>query len=390
MLDALLGADPDEGLAREELVERTGLARATIANLVSILRDHGLLAVSENGDRGKRAEVVRLRTSVGFAFVVELNHKLIRCAIADMWGRVLDSDESSDIEVDQHASESLTQAASSLRDLLRSHGTPTDVIGVGIALAAPIDPSTGKIREGMLGDWGGSMRDWLGVDARKELRQRLAGGDRGAARPWGSFFIGNDANAAGLAEYRRYAQMHGEPRGAVLYVKWSDGIGGSLLLNGTVQEGFGGLAMEIGHLPVPGVDPREGERCDRCGAKNCLELIGSVKAMCDRLGERHDGFPSGESAHAEIVEVADYIGRVLAPIVAAVNPEVVIIGGPSQEQYTSVVPPIQLALRKYGLAPASGDADVLLGAYGANAVVDGTVHALLSRLSLPYLLRKKQ
>jgi glucokinase len=83
--------------------------------------------------------------------------------------------------------------------------------------------------------------------------------------------IENDVNAAVYGEFRA-----GSARGArdVLGVFVGTGIGGGLILNGSLYRGFSANAGEIGHVIVKAGGPK----CN-CGNRGCLEAVASRTAI---------------------------------------------------------------------------------------------------------------
>ncbi len=83
--------------------------------------------------------------------------------------------------------------------------------------------------------------------------------------------IENDANAAGWAEYRYGA---GEGLGDVVMLTLGTGVGGAVVVDGTLLRGGHGIAAELGHMRVI----PEGRTCG-CGQRGCLEVYGSGRAL---------------------------------------------------------------------------------------------------------------
>jgi glucokinase len=73
----------------------------------------------------------------------------------------------------------------------------------------------------------------------------------------------NDANAAALSEYNWGA---GRGHRDMVYVAFSTGIGGGLILNGHLYRGSRGMAGEIGHMLIT---PGNGPLCG-CGNRGCV------------------------------------------------------------------------------------------------------------------------
>jgi len=144
--------------------------------------------------------------------------------------------------------------------------------------------------------------------------------------------LGNDANMAAFGEVR-----HGAGRGVRNLFLFTDGtgIGGGIILDGTLWEGDGGFAGELGHITV---NP-EGELCG-CGGRGCLETEASAQRLVrhyQALSERTDIADSrdvyllakaGDPAALESFrKIAYWLGIGIGIVITALNPEKVLIGG---------------------------------------------------------------
>ena len=157
----------------------------------------------------------------------------------------------------------------------------------------------------------------------------------------------NDANAAAWAEYRFGA---GRGSSVMVCITLGTGIGGGLVINGQLFRGTYGMAGEWGHMiSVPG-----GHWCE-CGNRGCWEQYASGNALvrearalartnsptAHRLLQMVGGDadqitgPSvtaaaiqGEPNSIELLaDVGGWLGRGIADLAAALDPEVVVIGG---------------------------------------------------------------
>ncbi len=132
-----------------------------------------------------------------------------------------------------------------------------DIGGIGISSPGPLDPKTGVVfvQPNMVG--------WKDVHLRDDV----------AAQFRVPVFLGHDAALAALGEYR-----FGAGRGAhsMIYMTVSTGIGGGIIVNDQLIEGYSGTAGEIGHMYL---DPRP--TAPRCGAGHtgCLEALASGTAL---------------------------------------------------------------------------------------------------------------
>ena len=153
-------------------------------------------------------------------------------------------------------------------------------------------------------------------------------------------YLDNDANLAGLAEYRFGA---GKGHHDVLYITVSTGIGGGVIIRDKLLQGYHGLAAELGHSII---DP-DGPLCS-CGYNGHLESFSSGPAIVRYvLGKLEAGARSSLKREAGltarvIAEAAkqgdalaisayqragEYLGIGVASFLHAFDPSVVIFGG---------------------------------------------------------------
>ncbi|SED34540.1 glucokinase [Nocardioides exalbidus] len=201
--------------------------------------------------------------------------------------------------------------------------------GVGVAAAGFVDSAGERVMFA-------PHLPWQGEPLRDLLEDRLGC----------PVLLDNDANCAARAEAH-----HGAARGAAsaLMITMGTGIGGAVLLDGHVLRGANGMAGEFGHMQVvPG-----GRSCE-CGRSGCWEQYSSGNAlvrdaralMADQpsvLTDMSDGHPDRVTgpmvttaaeagdlvARAAFASVGDWLGVGTANLVAALDPEVVVIGGVS-------------------------------------------------------------
>ena len=83
-------------------------------------------------------------------------------------------------------------------------------------------------------------------------------------------YLENDANCAALGEYTVNPR---KPRNMIL-LTLGTGVGGGLILNGSLYSGSHGQAGELGHITVE----VNGRNCP-CGKKGCLEQYASATAL---------------------------------------------------------------------------------------------------------------
>jgi glucokinase len=196
-----------------------------------------------------------------------------------------------------------------LADVVRRVADGDEVASVGLAAAGFVDATRHRVAFA-------PHLPWRGDDVVSTLSARLGC----------PVALDNDANCAALAESELGAARGA---GSALLVTLGTGIGGALLVGGQLWRGAGGMAGEFGHAQVvPGGRPCE------CGQVGCWEQYCSGNA----LRRAAPGVPDGPaitmaalagdpSALAAYAEVGGWLGIGLANLVAALDPELIVIGG---------------------------------------------------------------
>lgn len=198
---------------------------------------------------------------------------------------------------------------------------------VGVGAAGLID-ETGTVRFA-------PNLPWRDHPLRAELEERLE------AR----VTVDNDANAAAWGEYRLGAARDARQSMAMLTV--GTGVGGGLVIQDRLVRGAHGMAGELGHIPV-----LEGGPVCGCGQRGCLESLASGTAIgrfaqeAMAAGELVDSAlasvapgaltgkavtvaaHAGDTAAIDLLAIAgSWLGVGIASLVAAFDPEIVVLGG---------------------------------------------------------------
>jgi glucokinase len=224
----------------------------------------------------------------------------------------------------------------------------------GVAAPGPTDPVQGIVYGAP------NLPGWDRVPLRDLLAERLG------CPVW----LGNDANLAALAEWRFGA---GQGVRNLLYLTISTGIGGGAIIDGRLFTGAHGLAVEFGHMIV---DP-DGPQCG-CGLYGHLESFASGTAIGRRMAALRAAQDAtalemeptaaavGAAARAGdplalqvIQEAGIAIGRGVASLVHAFDPERVVLGGGVSQLGELIFRPARQAF----------DASVMHPAYRANVEI---------------------
>jgi predicted NBD/HSP70 family sugar kinase len=240
-----------------------------------------------------------------------------------------------------------------LAAVITHEGWRVDAVALGNApLAGVAGRHTGAPATAVLADLGRAVADLrsrfgdrvrglgiggpgLVVDERYLTAPGLGWTDVDLAAVWpgsGLVVADNDATLAALAESTRGAAVGAR---LALHLRVDAGLGGALVEDGRLVAGAGGTAGEFGHLPMG--DPAV--HCP-CGASGCWGTAVDGGALARLLGEPEPPDPvtyarqvlaragtGNGAARAAVAVAAQALGRGIAGLVNALDPDVVTLGG---------------------------------------------------------------
>jgi glucokinase len=177
-------------------------------------------------------------------------------------------------------------------------------------------------------------------------------------------FVENDANCIAIAEY-----LLGASYGTTssLIIKIGVGIGGGIIIDDSIYNGFNFGGTEFGHMVID----YNGRQCT-CGRKGCWEQYASASALISQTKKLIEDNPdsilakmvkgnvsqiteltvfeaakAGDKEAAKLAgEFIDYFAEGLANIVNILMPEVVVIAGPISKLGNNLVNPLVETLRE--------------------------------------------
>lgn len=354
-------------LSRAELVQRTGLARATVGSVVYDLIDAGIVRESAStgpvGARtGRPPQMLSLVPEAGYAIGIDVGHDHVRATLTDLVGTP-HWDRSVAVAVDDDPERALRTAV----ELIEAAIAETEVargkiLGIGLGIACPVDASTGELHAEDI------MAGWVGVRPTDELADRT-----GLAVQ-----IINDANAGALAE-RKFGAARDSAN--VVYLRLSSGIGAGVVCDGRMLLGHDGLAGELGHVTVEPL----GALC-RCGNRGCLETVASPTAIAEQLS-RGRGEPvhdidallaAGDRGTLRAIEDAgEAVGRALAMTVMLLNPELIVVGGDLVSAGEALFEPMRRTIGRTIMRSQQNSLRIVPGALGDSAGVLGAAALVL-------------
>ena len=355
--------------SRAELARLTGLSRSTVSTLVADLQATGLVVEHEPGragggaratQQGRPPTLLSLDRSAGLVLGIDFGHDTVRVAIADL-SRTILAERCSDLDVDNSATRALDLAVKLADEVVADAGVDSErILGAGVGLSGPIDVAAGMIHAGKI------LPGWAGVKPVDELAARL--GLR--------VHLDNDANLGALAEVTLGAGIGARD---AIYLMVSGGVGAGLILGGELYRGTGGTAGELGHVLVD----ESGPIC-RCGNRGCLEMMAGGRAILALLRSSNGDdltldevmalANDGDSgARRAIADAGRVLGRSIAAMVNAFNPELVIVGGAVSVAGDVLLDPLREAVHRYAIPSAAADVRITRGVLGERAEVLGAL-----------------
>jgi len=282
-------------LTRNRLGELSGLSKPTAAQMVARLERAGLIEpVGEvSGGRGPNAISYGVRADRLRGVAIDIRDQRIAATVVDALDRdhpIVEfdtADHDRTPEGDVHAAIDAACAAAQINP------DTVAVVWVGVQAAISADGDALSFTDTLPG--------WPELGARRRIEDALHV----------EVALDNDVNLAAIAE-RAVGAGKGAASFALLWL--GDGLGLAVDLGGTLHRGAAGGAGEIGYLPVPraaeGLVP---------GAEDLTDLLGgeAVASLLENLDD--------DALNA----LADRVVLGVIPVVAVLDPELVVLGGPT-------------------------------------------------------------
>jgi glucokinase len=288
--------------------------------------------------------------SAGYVVGVDLGGTRLRAALADRSGTILRQGAVPTL-ADEGRDAIIRRIVAQVRTVLEPL-TTSSLSYAAVAVPGPCDPGLGMIYDPP------NLPGWGAVPLQAVLEAELGVPVR----------LGNDANAAALAEHQ-----YGSGRGSesLVYLTVSTGIGGGVIDSNRLILGAWGGAAEIGHITIDARGPRCG-----CGNRGCLESMASGTAI-GREAERRLASDAESSLRArwtdpsqplkaeivfaeaqagdrmalDVVEWAAYnLGVGLANVMHLYDPRLIIIGGGVSNAWDMLWPEMNRAIHERAMA----------------------------------------
>jgi N-acetylglucosamine repressor len=379
VLDTVRDAGPT---SRSALARTLGLAKPTVSEIVAGLVADGLVreraarrGTSRAGGPGRPPVVVELNAEHAYVLGIHVGVHDTTVALADATG----------VEVARRriptpelaAEEALREVGALAREVVVRTGIPRRrLAGAAVCVPGQVDTASGTCVHAPNLGW----RDVPVVG--------LLGAGLGV-----SVEVHNTVQAAAVAEH-----VEGAGRGArtMALVYAGTGVGAAIVQDGRLFHGATGLAGDLGHAVVPGLDAP----CT-CGRHGCVETASSAAAVAraardavrtgspTRMAALGDGVTSldvyaaaeaGDTlAQALLGEAGRTLGIAASWLVGLVNPDVLVVGGGLVGAGLHVIDPFRAALEGHTTPGALARLQLRTWTVGQDAKVRGAVLLALAR-----------
>lgn len=315
--------------SRADLAKETGLTKATMSLLVSMLIEHRIVkegAPLVQSVYGRPSTPLNIAGGSVCGIGIQINTDGYGYIVLDLDGSVVAERW---IAHDLHDADADADALFGELDVMLSEQEKTlraqnyRIAGVGLALPGLVTEDGHLLMARNLG--------WEDLDlSRFDLIRHF------------DVTVANESNMAAVAQLPGYATQRTDegivgPNGSFLYVSTDIGIGGAIVRAGRVVTGDHGFAGEIGHLSVQ----MDGPVC-RCGRRGCVEAYAGRRSMVEAAGvatgndaaslEAIDEFTrrveAGDPvATAVFADAGDAMASMLTSVINFADLDTVIIGG---------------------------------------------------------------
>ena len=266
-----------ECITVEGIINRTGLSRPTVLNIIKELLQDNIIIKSgyASSDIGRQPVLYSINANGFFAMGIDFDGPPVRLAISNLNGEPIYTSYW-EIDLEDSIENIFNTIIENINKAIIETGIEiSKILGLGLGLPAVIDKSKNKpVIISRISQW----RD-IALDVFIKSKTGL------------DVYVKNDAHLLGLAEKNFIKNTED-----IIYIIHRSGIGASIIMNGKLYDGNNGNSGYIGHTVIN----FNGKRCD-CGEKGCLETYCSKRAIV----EEYYDCTGQKKSYYEIIKAAE-------------------------------------------------------------------------------------
>jgi predicted NBD/HSP70 family sugar kinase len=335
-------------ISRADLARHSGLQRSTVSVIAEQLIKERWISEGANGHtpRGRRPRFLHLNKERVGIIGINVRPVVTTLALADLDANFLAQDS---LATPQDPQQFLAEVVPRVRKLMSARPELT-CEGIGLSLPGRVDLTTKQlVFAPNLG--------WSDFDLKKPL-------EKATRLP---VEVENAANSCALSEICFGRRAEGLSNLVIVTV--SEGIGCGLILNHQLVQGSTGTAGEFGHAALV----QDGLECS-CGNRGCWEMYASNLAAVRYYSQSGSASRGRRSPAVEntisfehllrladqgdakavdaLQQMAKYLGLGIAPLVAGLAPDMIVIVGEVTRAWNKVGPIIKETVRQHSFTRA--------------------------------------
>jgi predicted NBD/HSP70 family sugar kinase len=378
---------------RQELERVSGLGRTVVTDRVATLLDLGLFSQEGLGPStgGRAPRQVRFNREAGFVLVASLGTTTLGIGLADLSGQ-MHIEHHEQLDLASGPEKTIGRIRELFDWMLQEH--PRAHRAWAIALGVP----------GLVGLSGGHL------GGRPTFRHMVGWADFPVVDVLAGLYgarvlVDNAVHHMALGELR---SGRGTGRGDLIFVKIGTGITAAVCSGGRLNRGAGGYAGDIGHVAVTD----DSDMVCRCGNVGCLEALAGGRAIARQgYAAALDGRSAALAQRLEIENAitawdvglaanqgdpfsasllsrcGQLIGETLAPLIAGIDPSLVVVGGGVAQAGQIILAAIRDGVYRRSRSVATENLQLVRSELGKTAGLLGGAEAALDDLFEPTYLR---
>ena len=357
-------------VSRAEIARITSLTRTTVSDIVADLIAEGLVQEIGLGPSlgGKSPILLSLVEDARFLIGLDLGRTEFNGAVVNLRGQIK---KRSRVAVNGFSGEQALGAVYDLLDDLLA-GDLEPVVGIGVGVPGLVNTAEGTVVTTVNFDWQNLPLEFL-LQEKYNL----------------PIYILNDSQLAAMGEFL-YGAVYGEDENLIV-VNVRHGIGAGIIINGSLFQGDGGAAGEIGHINAV----QEGGIPCSCGNRGCLETVASAQAIMRRAhllsgwdqavtleGIERAFFEGDVGARQLVLEAGKYLGIAIGSLSGTLNIQTIVLSGELTDFGSEWLDAIREGVAHSVLPKLGRQCQVEIGKLGRDGVILGASAVMLKDYSL--------
>ena len=334
-------------ISRADLARATDLGKATISDITGVLLGEGLVVEVGRGTStgGKPPTLIELDPDGRFAVAVDLSRRPFDAALLNLRGRIVAKRRGKAVR--PMGREAVHEVHQLISDLVAATGAAP--LGIGVAVPGAVSADGAVVESVQIG--------WADLSLRDELEDVYGIPS----------YVASDTEAAAVAEFGRGKS---DPDADLLYIKIDERITAAVVTGGEIHRATN-RGGDMTHIQV-----QDASGICACGMTGCLGTVANVEAVLgpdfvDLSSDARKGLAAETTP--EVGKAARAVGEALAPAVAVLDVERIVLGGAVSELRAVSNLVAESIDRMLGWCP-----DVVVSGLGDSAAVLGAGGMVLS------------